>query len=118
MIARIIDRGTGKPRLNSRECDTCVFGPTNANLRPGRLRELIRENTGDGKMGLVCHETIDYNPDGENIGDREAICRGFYDRFGEKTNGIRVMERLGGFTEVDPPSPEELDKIRKEMADG
>jgi hypothetical protein len=102
MEINIIDHAAGKPRVLSEQCATCVGRPGNiADLRAGRLRELVRENTGDGKMGLVCHSTIDYSqPDG---GDRQAICRWFYDTFGHLANGIRVMQRIGGFLEVPPP---------------
>lgn len=100
------DRETGKPRLNSRECDTCVFSRGHAGLREGRLRELVNENIGDGKSGLVCHETIVYDDEGEPTGGEQALCRGFYDRFGHLVNGIRVMERLGGYVEVEPPGIE------------
>lgn len=69
-------------------------------LKPGRLKLLIEQNTGPNAHGLVCHETLEYsaNPD---FG--RAFCRGFYEQFGHLTNYIRICERLGGFTEVDPP---------------
>lgn len=104
----LIDPGTGKIRLNSRQCATCVGNPeAGVTLRPGRMRELIRENTGDGRMGLICHATIDYDQ-GEAPGGEQALCRWFYERFGHLVNGIRVMQRLGGFTETDPPGKREV----------
>lgn len=103
---QIMDPETGKPRLNKTECATCVFGPTHAHLRPGRIKEVIESNI-EGGFGLVCHETITYD-EGRAAPVGPAFCRGYYDRFGHQTNYMRICERLGGFTEVDPPTPEQL----------
>jgi len=104
MSDSLMDRGTGKPRLLSEQCSTCVGRPGNLmHLRPGRLKSLIRDNTGQS-MGLTCHQTLGYGASPEY---GEALCRWFYDTYGHLTNGIRVMERIGGFTEVDPPSKED-----------
>jgi hypothetical protein len=103
----LTDPATGKIRLNSERCVTCLGRPGGVPLRPGRMRELIRANTGDGKMGLICHATIDYSQGSEpDFGGDQALFRWFYDVFGHLVNGIRVMLRLGGFTEVDPPVKE------------
>jgi hypothetical protein len=114
----LMDPVTRKIRLNNAQCVTCPGNPrTGVKLRPGRLRDLIRANTGDGKMGLVCHATIDYSEGGEpEYGGDQALCKWFYDSFGHLVNGIRVMSRLGGFTGVDPPAPkEELPAPREEL---
>lgn len=95
------DPETGKPRLLSEQCATCVGRPSNvAGLRPGRLAELVRGNRGG--LGLICHETIDYD-EGEppSFGGTQAFCRWFHDRIG--SNYQRICQRLGGFTEVPPP---------------
>lgn len=89
----------------SERCATCVFRPGDPmHLRPGRLRELIRDNLAAGAL-LVCHETT-YGQTEE-----EAMCRGFWDRFREQTNVWRVMERVARLSgkpwwrEVSPPTP-------------
>jgi len=100
MQESLIDPATGKPRLLAEMCSTCVFRPGNLmRLRPGRLKDLIRQNTGPEAQGLHCHQTT-Y---GQNPETGLALCRGFYDRFGQLANFIRVCERIGGFTEVVPP---------------
>lgn len=97
----VIDPVTHKPRLMSEMCTTCVFRPGNLmHLRPGRLKQLIQQNTGPEAQGLHCHQTLEY---GGHPGFGRAFCRGFYDQFGHLANYIRICERLGGFTEVDPP---------------
>lgn len=82
------------------QCGSCVFRPGNPmHLRPGRLRDLVAENHRRG-TALICHETLSFG-DHPEVG--EALCRGFYDRYGPEINYIRVIERLGGFAEVSIP---------------
>jgi len=99
-----LDKVTHKPRLLSEQCSTCVGRPGNLmHLRPGRLRKLINDNIQQGAQGLVCHQTLSYGGHPE-FGD--AFCRWFYDTYGHLSNYLRIVERLGGFTEVAPPKDE------------
>ena len=91
----------GRPRLCARQCDTCVFLPGNVmKLRPGRLREMVRLSLAGGGY-IPCHETIR-----RTDGFRPAVCRGFYDAHGHRSNVLRIWGRLGGFREVEPPGIE------------
>jgi hypothetical protein len=96
----ILDRETRKPRLLREPCATCVSRPE-SQLRPGRLRQLVNENIREG-LGLVCHETITYE-DGQQAPCQPALCAWFHEKFGHRSNYQRICERLGGFTEVEPP---------------
>jgi hypothetical protein len=90
----------GAPQLFSEKCSSCVFRSGNPmHLKPGRLTEILKHNIEHG-TALICHKTLDY---GEHPEIGETVCRGFYDAYGENINVIRVMHRLGGFKEVDPP---------------
>ena len=71
-------------------------------LRPGRLRNIVNEALREGSQGIICHSTLSYGAH-PNFGP--ALCRGFYDAVGFRNNFIRIMERLGGFTEIKPPGP-------------
>lgn len=95
----VIDPTTGKPRLLTDQCTTCVFRPGNLmHLPPGRLKELVDHNRRVG-AGLTCHQTLSY---AETGADR-AFCRGFYDAYPD-TRIFQISERLmGGFTPVAPP---------------
>jgi hypothetical protein len=94
----IFDREARKPRLLARRCETCILGGANPiPLRPRRLKQLVKDAV-DGGGHIVCHSTL------SNTDPQGAICRGFYEGVGYRSNGIRIMERLGGFLEVDPPS--------------
>jgi hypothetical protein len=88
----------GTPLLCSRMCDTCILrSPADGQipLRTGRLRQLINDALRGGGF-VVCHET-------GRRGILPAICRGFYDRVGHRSNVLRIWGRLGGYHEVDPP---------------
>lgn len=97
------DPATGKPRLLTEQCATCFGRPdgeSGLHLRPGRRQEVINGNR-DG-LGLICHETIAYNSEGEGEhGGKMAFCRWFYDHI--TSNYQRICERLGGFCKVPPP---------------
>lgn len=94
----------GKPRLLSEQCSTCIGRPGNPmDLRPGRVRQMVREAVNGG--GIACHQTLSYGGHPDFGG--AALCRWFYDTYGHLCNLVRIYGRLGGFTEVDPPQDEE-----------
>jgi hypothetical protein len=66
-------------------------------LDEGRLRDLVADATARESF-VVCHDTLPYGtyPDA-----KPAICRGFFDRY--STAALRIIERLFGFVECDPP---------------
>lgn len=93
----------GKPRLLSEQCSTCIGRPGNLmQLRRGRLLEMVQGGVNGG--GITCHQTLSYGAHPEAGG---ALCRWFYDHYGHLCNLVRIYERLGGFTEADPPQDEE-----------
>jgi hypothetical protein len=101
MTESCFDPVTHRPRLLTGQCSTCIFRPGNPmRLRPGRLRQMVSDACQEGTQGIICHSTLSY---GEHPGFGGALCRGFYDAAGHRNNFVRIMERLGGFTEVDPP---------------
>lgn len=90
-----------RPQLLAERCSSCVFRPGNLmKLAPGRLSDLIQHNL-DAGAALICHQTLSYG-DHPEVG--EAVCRGFYDAYGDDVNAIRVMHRLGGFQEIPAPA--------------
>lgn len=89
----ITDRATGKPRMCAEMCATCIMRPAPAAiaLPPGRLKQFIAQALTQQSY-VICHSTFCELP---------AACRGFADRY--DTNWLRVMRRLGGFVEIEPP---------------
>lgn len=91
------------PRLLSEKCETCIFRPGNLmHLSPGRLKQMVDDSLAENKT-ITCHSTLPY---GKNPGFGAAVCRGFYDTVGSKSWLIQIVERVGGFTEVDLPRKE------------
>lgn len=83
-----------QPAVCARQCSTCVFRPGNP-FPFTTIRDVLQTNREQG-TALMCHKTT------YGQAEREAVCRGFYDAYGESINIIRVINRLGGFEEVDP----------------
>jgi hypothetical protein len=93
------DPDLGKTRLLTRPCDTCIFHAGNPmHLGADRLREFVDRVRAEQSF-IICHDTLPHHryPDA-----KPAICRGFYQRYTTQT--LRLIQRLWGFTEVDPPS--------------
>lgn len=71
MIANIADE-TGV-RVMEAQCDTCIFHPGNLMLlQPGRVRSMVAQCKAEDGV-IPCHETLS--------NERQAVCRGFYDRY-------------------------------------
>lgn len=57
-------------------CPTCIFRPGNRmHLRPGRVRQMV-DDAQRNDAAIICHETLD---------GPGAICRGWYNRFADRT---------------------------------
>jgi hypothetical protein len=101
-MTNVGDTATGKTRLLSRMCDTCIFRPPGERVDIGneRVTEFIRDAVARDRF-VVCHSTL---PATAPAGVKPAVCRGFADRYA--TRDLRLIRALWGFTEVDPPAPE------------
>jgi hypothetical protein len=71
-------------------------------LGPGRLAELLARTLPD--TYVVCHKTLTY---GEFPDYGPAICRGFADRYGERSWAITLLRRCGRLVEVPPPGDDD-----------
>lgn len=89
----VIDPVSGLPRLCREMCGSCILRPAGEalRLRPGRLKQFLDDVLAQQSF-VVCHSSIYLGAPS----DKPAICRGFYDRFGERSQMIRVWHRLGG----------------------
>lgn len=100
----IFDRDTRKPRVLSDRCETCIFHAGNRmRLRPGRVKQMTEDALNGGGY-ITCHSTLPGA--GNPTGMQAAVCNGFYESFGHRSNILRIYGRLGGFTEVPPPVKE------------
>lgn len=72
-------------------CSSCIFRPGNQmHLRPGRVRGMVHDSIQHDSF-IPCHKTLD--------GER-AVCRGFYEAYGDRTLGCR-LGRVVGVIEVE-----------------
>jgi hypothetical protein len=93
--------GPDGPRVLDQKCPTCIFRPGNPmKLRPGRVHGMVEDSLRGGGF-ITCHQTLPYGGHGDV---RPAVCRGFFDAHGERSNLLRVWSRLGGFDFVPPPA--------------
>jgi hypothetical protein len=102
-MTNVGDRATGRTRLLSRMCNTCIFRPPGDGriaLSNARVTEFIRDAVARDTY-IVCHSTL---PATAPPGVKPAVCRGFADRY--TTRDLRLIRALWDFTEVDPPTPE------------
>lgn len=98
--ADVVDPGSGKVRVLSRRCGTCVFRKRGGlDLEPARIEEVIRRNVEAGAL-LTCHSTLPYGPYPE-FGP--AVCAGFWARHGLATAAGRIAQFMLGVVRVAPP---------------
>jgi hypothetical protein len=98
--ADVVDRESGKVRVLSRRCETCLFRPGNLMcLPPGRFEEVVRRNVDAGAL-LTCHSTLPY---GDHPEFGPAVCAGFWVRHGMSTAAGRIARHLLGIVRVTPP---------------
>ena len=69
-----------KLKVCETQCNQCLFSE-NRIVSDARARQIIAECSRNDSY-FICHKT------------KDAVCRGFYDRF--STNLIRIMQRLNG----------------------
>lgn len=82
----------GRVHVCESECSTCIFRPGNLmRLRPGRVRQMVDQARADDSA-IICHNTL---------GDDNAVCRGFYDRY--PTQPLQIATRLDLVTFIVPP---------------
>jgi hypothetical protein len=95
----------GKVHVLARECDTCIFRPHARPVPGARVAELVRETRDDAGASVVCHSTLYRDEPGEH-----AICRGWFDRLGDRDPIIRLAVALDVIVEQPPPEkhPQEV----------
>ena len=96
----ITDPATGLSRLLSERCPTCILRPGDPmHLGPERTAAFIRQVLDAGSY-VVCHDTLSYG-DFPDYGP--AICRGFFDRYRDRTPALLILQAGRRLTEVAPP---------------
>lgn len=82
----------GKVHVRAEKCGTCIFRPGNLmRLAPGRVEAMVKEACAK-ESAIVCHATLDT--------DKNAVCRGFFDKHGGDTLTLRLAQMQGVVKEV------------------
>jgi hypothetical protein len=66
---------------------------------PAHLSTFIREAL-KAESYIVCHQTLTY---GDHPDFGPAICRGFFDAFGDKSEALTLLQAFNRLQEVKPP---------------
>ena len=90
----------GKVHLLSEKCATCIFKPHERPVSGARVAGMVRDTMDTDGATVVCHHTL-YQKEGDP--QENAICRGWYDRLGDRDSLLQVAERMGIIKEVPPP---------------
>jgi hypothetical protein len=85
----------GKVHVLSEKCATCIFNPHTRPVSGARVAEMVRETLDEDGATVVCHSTL--------YGDENAICRGWYDRLGDRDPIIGLAQAMDVIEEVPPP---------------
>jgi hypothetical protein len=87
----------GKVHVMAEKCAQCAF--TSGRIVPGsRVAQIVRDTKDEEGAHFICHLTT-------IAGDGDAMCAGWYDRFGEDDNLMRMADRMGIIERV--PLPKE-----------
>ncbi len=87
----------GRVHVQAEMCSTCVFRPGDLmHLGQGRLNAIVRGNQED-RSALTCHQTLPY---GTHPDEGEAICRGYWDGPGARSEIRELAEAMRVVREV------------------
>jgi hypothetical protein len=82
-------------RVQAEKCKTCIFRPGNLmHLQAGRVKGMV-DDCKDTEGVIPCHDTLD--------GDKQAICRGFFDSYQDDIPLVQLAVRMGFIKEVQVP---------------
>ena len=88
----------GKVHVVAEQCSTCILRPGNLmQLQPGAVKDMITSNL-DLDSAYACHQTL---------GQAEALCRAYVERYGEQVTAIQLARAMGLLTDqaLDPEHP-------------
>jgi hypothetical protein len=96
-LTDITDKDTGKCRVLSEKCATCVLHPPGRRiaLTSERVTQFVRDAV-DRDTFVVCHSTLP-----GMSGEDPAVCAGFFDSY--DTTPLQLMRRLDHITFVTLP---------------
>lgn len=90
-----VEDGHLRVRLLAEKCSTCIFRAGNKmDLHPGRVQQMVLECLARDSF-VVCHSTLSGMSGAQN-----AICRGYYDGYKDRSRLLMDVEHMMGFKQV------------------
>lgn len=87
----------GKIHVMSEECKTCIFKPHTRPVDGARVAGMVRATKDNPGSTVVCHSTL------YRGGKRQhAVCRGWYDRLGDRDPIIALAKARKVIEEQEP----------------
>ena len=84
--------------VRGERCANCLLSPDRI-VSGSRAAQIIRETAHDDGGPFVCHKN-------QTEGEPSAICRGWYDKLGDRVTSIRMAQVLGLIRYTYPWLPE------------
>lgn len=89
----------GKVHVLSEECATCIFRPATRPVNGRRVAGMVTDTKDEPGATVVCHSTL-YRGEPEE----HAICRGWYDRLGDRDPILGLAAEMGVLVDQEPPA--------------
>ena len=77
-----------KVHVLSEKCATCIFRPHTRPVEGSVVAEMVRDTKDNPGATVVCHHTLGTEP------QKNAICRGWYDRFASIDPVLRMANNM------------------------
>jgi hypothetical protein len=88
----------GKVHVLSAECATCIFKPAARPVEGARVAGMVRDTMDEPGATVVCHSTL------YKDGVHNAICRGWYDRLGDRDPVLGMARAMSMIQEQEAPT--------------
>ncbi len=88
----------GKIHVMSEECKTCIFRPATRPVDGKRVAEMVTDTMNEPGATVICHSTL-YGPEPAE----HAICRGWYDRLGDRDPILLLAQQMELIQEQELP---------------
>jgi len=79
-------------------CGNCLLS-SDSIVSPDRRKEILKETFREGSH-FICHKA--------SMKEEDVCCKKFYDSFGDRSQMVRIAERLGAVKFVDQTDNEKL----------
>ena len=80
------------------KCNQCLFSK-NRIVDKARMQDILKQCEVEGSY-FICHKAT--------LAEEEVVCKGFFDKYKEQNNTLRVCDRMGWLQTVKPETLKEI----------